>query len=116
MDQKSPLATSREASIEKVVDLCLAAGSLSEQSDKYFTHTSRIVAAQGEVEATFAIFMRRRVIAAFEPAVRLVQRLVPAAKIRLKIIQHQWISSEYLPGLFSADPRARAPGARRRRA
>jgi nicotinate phosphoribosyltransferase len=94
MDQKSPLATSRESAIEKVVDLCLAAGPLSEQSDKYFTHTSRIVAAQGEVEATFAIFMRRRVIAAFDPAARLVQRLVPEAKIKRFFDEGELVPSE----------------------
>jgi hypothetical protein len=39
MDQKAPIGNSRDAAIEKIVDLCLMAGSLSELSDKYFTHT-----------------------------------------------------------------------------
>jgi nicotinate phosphoribosyltransferase len=81
MDQKTPI-TSRDAAIDKIVDLCLMAAPLSEQSDKYFTHTSRIVAAHGDVEVTYAVFMRRRVIAALEPAARLIQRLVPEARIK----------------------------------
>jgi nicotinate phosphoribosyltransferase len=94
MDQKAPIGNSRDAAIEKIVDLCLMAGSLSELSDKYFTHTSRIVAAHGDVEVTFAIFMRRRVIAALEPAVRLVRRLVPEARIKRFFAEGDLVPSE----------------------
>jgi nicotinate phosphoribosyltransferase len=94
MDQKAPIGNSRDAAIEKIVDLCLMAGSLSELSDKYFTHTSRIVAAHGDVEVTFAIFMRRRVIAALEPAVRLVRRLVPESRIKRFFAEGDLVPSE----------------------
>jgi len=94
MDQKTPVSSSREAAIEKIVDLCLMAGPLSEQSDKYFTHTSRIVAEHGDVEVTFAIFMRRRIIAALEPAARLVQRLVPEAHIKRFFAEGDLVPSE----------------------
>jgi nicotinate phosphoribosyltransferase len=94
MDQKAPIGNSRDAAIEKIVDLCLMAGSLSELSDKYFTHTSRIVAAHGDVEVTFAIFMRRRVIAALEPAARLVRRLVPEARIKRFFAEGDLVPSE----------------------
>ena len=36
----------------------------------------------GDVEVTFAVFMRRRVVAALEPAIRLVKRLVPGSRIK----------------------------------
>jgi nicotinate phosphoribosyltransferase len=94
MDQKTPVAASREAAIEKIVDLCLMAGPLSEQTDKYFTHTSRIVEAHGDVEVTFAIFMRRRVIAALEPAARLVKRLVPEARVKRFFTEGELVPSE----------------------
>jgi nicotinate phosphoribosyltransferase len=94
MDQKTPVSLSREATLEKIVDLCLQAGAVSEQSDKYFTHTSRIVAAHGDVEVTFAIFMRRRVIAALEPAERLVRRTVPEARVKRFFAEGELVPSE----------------------
>jgi len=94
MDQKSSLLVEREAALEKLVDLCLSAAPLSFQSDKYFTHTSRIVAAHGDVEVTYAVFMRRRVIAAMEPAVRLVQRLVPEARVQRFFAEGDLVPSE----------------------
>lgn len=93
MDQKTPI-TSRDAAIDKIVDLCLKAAPLSEQSDKYFTHTSRIVEAHGDVEVTYAVFMRRRVIAALEPAARLIQRLVPEARIKRFFPEGSLVPSE----------------------
>ena len=63
--------------LDKIVDICLAAGPVQIQTDKYFTNTASIVAANGDVEVTYAVFMRRRVVAALEPAIRLVNRLVP---------------------------------------
>jgi nicotinate phosphoribosyltransferase len=82
MDQKTPISTQWQEAMDSIVDLCLAAGPLSAQSDKYFTNTSLIVAAQGDVTVTYAVFMRRRIIAALEPAARLVARLVPEARVR----------------------------------
>ncbi len=81
MDQKSPHSTKWHTAMEHIVDLCLAAGPVSQQSDKYFTNTSLIVASRGDSTVTYAVFMRRRVIAALEPAARLVARLVPEARI-----------------------------------
>ena len=81
MDQKSPHSTKWHAAMEHIVDLCLAAGPVSQQSDKYFTNTSLIVASRGDSTVTYAVFMRRRVIAALEPAARLIARLVPEARI-----------------------------------
>lgn len=70
------------ATLDKLADIALAAGPIAAQTDKYFTNTSRIVAAHGDAEVTFAVFMRRRVVAALEPTIRLVKRFVPEAKIR----------------------------------
>ena len=82
MDQKSPLSAKWHTALERIVDLCLSAGPVAEQSDKYFTNTSLIVASRGDSTVTYAVFMRRRVIAALEPAVRLIARLVPEARVR----------------------------------
>ena len=68
--------------LDRLVDIALAAGPIAAQTDKYFTNTRRIVAAHGDSRVTFAMFMRRRVVAALEPAIRLVKRFVPDVKIK----------------------------------
>ncbi len=78
------LAPSAETGVilDRLVDIALAAGPIPAQTDKYFTHTRRIVAAHGDSQVTFAMFMRRRVVAALEPAIRLVRRFVPDVEIK----------------------------------
>jgi nicotinate phosphoribosyltransferase len=82
MDKAQPLLEGYEEILDKLADIALAAGPISTQTDKYFTNTSRIVAAHGDTEVTFAIFMRRRVVAALEPTIRMVRKLVPDARVR----------------------------------
>lgn len=67
--------------LDGLAEIALAAGPIARQTDKYFTNTSRIVAEHGDSRVTFAVFMRRRVVAAFEPMIRLVRRFVPDAEI-----------------------------------
>jgi nicotinate phosphoribosyltransferase len=69
MDKRVDLAADQAAILDKLIALVHAAGAIEAQTDKYFTNTSRIVAANGDIEVTFAIFMRRRVVAALEPAI-----------------------------------------------
>jgi nicotinate phosphoribosyltransferase len=80
--------------LDHMIALVEAAGSLEEQTDKYFTNTSRIVAAHGDAEVTFAVFMRRRVVAALEPVIRLVNHFVPDAKIERFVEEGQVVPSE----------------------
>jgi nicotinate phosphoribosyltransferase len=82
MDKAAPLIEGHEAILDKLVDIALAAGPIASQTDKYFTNTSRIVADHGDTEVTFAVFMRRRVVAALEPTIRMVKRLVPDARVK----------------------------------
>ena len=82
MDQRAPLITGHEAILDRLADIALSAGGIAAQTDKYFTNTSRIVAANGDARVTFAVFMRRRVVAALEPTIRLVRRFVADALIR----------------------------------
>ncbi len=82
MEQRAPLLEGYEDILDRLVDICLAAGPIPAQTDKYFTNTSRIVAANGDTEVTFAVFMRRRVVAALEPTIRMVKKLVPEASVR----------------------------------
>ena len=51
-------------------------------TDKYFTNTRLMVEANGDAEVTYAVFLRRRSIAALDAVVRLVERLVPAARVK----------------------------------
>ena len=77
MDKRTSLIPGYEKILDKLVDIALAAGPIGSQTDKYFTNTSRIVRPMAISEVTFAVFMRRRVVAALEPTIRMIQRLVP---------------------------------------
>ncbi|MFO0994478.1 MAG: hypothetical protein U1E67_21400 [Hyphomicrobiales bacterium] len=94
MDQRTPIAERREAVLDKIVEMCLAAGPISIQTDKYFTNTARIVKEHGDVEVTFALFMRRRVVAALEPAIRIVERLAPGSRIKRFFNEGDLVPSE----------------------
>src|SRR5947207_4936042 len=82
MDQRTSLSARRDEVLDRIVDICLSAGSIEAQTDKYFTNTSRIVKANGDSEVTFAVFMRRRVVAALEPTIRLISRLAPGTRVK----------------------------------
>ena len=82
MDQQAPTRLRREALLDELVDLALTAGTLDQLTDKYFTNTQLVVEANGDAEVTYAVFLRRRSIAALDAVVRLVERLVPAARVK----------------------------------
>jgi nicotinate phosphoribosyltransferase len=89
------LIPAHAAILDRLIDLVLAAGPIDAQTDKYFTNTARIVAAHGDATVTFAVFMRRRVVAALEPAIRLVNRFVPDAKIKRFVEEGEVVPSEH---------------------
>ncbi len=89
------LNPSHELILDRLIDLVLAAGPVDAQTDKYFTNTARIVAAHGDATVTFAVFMRRRVVAALEPAIRLINRFVPNAKIKRFVAEGEVVPSEH---------------------
>ncbi len=82
MDQTVSADSDFGASIDRLVDLTLSAGPAEALTDKYFSHTKRIAEANGDCEVTYAVFMRRRVVAALGAACRLIERLAPDAKIK----------------------------------
>lgn len=67
--------------IDKLVDYLLSVTPLEQVTDKYFSYSRQVVEKFGESEVVYAVFMRRRVIAACEPAIQLIKRLVPEAEI-----------------------------------
>jgi nicotinate phosphoribosyltransferase len=81
--------------LERLITLIEAAGPISAQTDKYFTNTARVVDAHGDVQVTFAVFMRRRVVAALEPVIRLVTHFVPDAKIKRFVEEGDVVPSEH---------------------
>ncbi|MEM7426086.1 MAG: nicotinate phosphoribosyltransferase [Pseudomonadota bacterium] len=81
MDQIASSESGFDAAIDRLIDLTLSAASHEALTDKYFSHSRRIAEANGDSEVTYAVFMRRRVIAALEPACRLIKRLAPDARI-----------------------------------
>jgi nicotinate phosphoribosyltransferase len=83
------------AILDRLIDMVHAAGPIAAQTDKYFTNTSRIVDAHGDQTVTFAVFMRRRVVAALEPAIRLVNRFVPDAKVKRFVEEGEVVPSEH---------------------
>jgi nicotinate phosphoribosyltransferase len=94
MDMKVPATAGRDGVLDKLVDICLSAGPILSQTDKYFTNTARIVKAHGDAQVTYAVFMRRRVVAALEPTIRLINRLVPGAKIKRFFNEGDLVPSE----------------------
>ncbi len=80
--------------LDRLITLVDAAGAIEAQTDKYFTNTARIVAAHGDAQVTFAVFMRRRVVAALEPVIRLVNHFVPDAKIKRFVEEGEVVPSE----------------------
>ncbi len=89
-----PLISGSEAILDKLAHIALAAGPLASQTDKYFTNTSRIVADHGDAEVTFAVFMRRRVVAALEPTIRMTKALVPGATVKRFVEEGEVVPSE----------------------
>ena len=67
--------------IDRMVDIIQCQGSVEMLTDKYFTHARRVAECFGEKTVTYAVFMRRRVIAALAVAIRFVERLVPEARV-----------------------------------
>jgi nicotinate phosphoribosyltransferase len=94
MDQRTPLMARRDEVLDRIVDICLSAGPIDAQTDKYFTNTSRIVKANGDAEVTFAVFMRRRVVAALEPTIRIINRLAPGTKVKRFFNEGDLVPSE----------------------
>lgn len=94
MDQVSKSEARRDEALDRLVELTLAAGSRESLTDKYFTHSRRIVESHGDQEVVYAVFLRRRVIAALEPAVRLIQRLAPDAKVKRFFRDGELVPSE----------------------
>ena len=84
----------REDMLERMVDFTLSAGPIDAVTDKYFTNTRRVVEACGDQDVTYALFLRRRSIAAFEPVVRLIRRLVPEARVRRFYAEGEIVPSE----------------------
>ena len=91
----SKLDPAHAAILDRLIDMVHAAGPISAQTDKYFTNTARIVDAHGDLRVTFAVFMRRRVVAALEPAIRLISRFVPDAKITRFVEEGEVVPSEH---------------------
>ena len=91
----SKLDPAHAAILDRLIDMVHAAGPISAQTDKYFTNTARIVDAHGDQTVTFAVFMRRRVVAALEPAIRLINRFVPDAKITRFVEEGEVVPSEH---------------------
>ena len=94
MDQRAPLIPGLEPILDRLIGLTLCAGPIHSQTDKYFTNTSQIVAANGDSRVTFAVFMRRRVVAALEPAIRLIRHFVPDVEIRRFCAEGDIVPSE----------------------
>ncbi len=94
MDQRTPIDPHRAQALDRMVELVMAAGPVAHITDKYFTNTRRIVEANGDQDVTYAVFLRRRSIAALEPAERLLRRLVPEASVKRFYAEGESVPSE----------------------
>ncbi len=82
MTSENSDSLSRDEAIDRLVEVSLAAAPVSQMTDKYFTNTRMVVEANGDVDVTYAVFLRRRCIAALEPAERLIKASVPGAEVK----------------------------------
>jgi nicotinate phosphoribosyltransferase len=87
-------AAKREQALERLIDMVEQSGDVGFVTDKYFTNTRQIVEAVADTEATYAVFMRRRVIAALAPVLRLLVRYVPEAEIETFFAEGDRVPSE----------------------
>ncbi|MEM6617621.1 MAG: hypothetical protein AAF619_13955, partial [Pseudomonadota bacterium] len=94
MKDSDPFDAAAAQCLDKIVELVRAAGPVEHLTDKYFSHTRRIAEADDGGRVTYAIFMRRRVIAALEPVIRIVQSLVPDATVRRYFEEGDIVPSE----------------------
>jgi nicotinate phosphoribosyltransferase len=94
MEKDPKLNAAQDSVLDLLLDLVKAAGHLAAQTDKYFTNTSKIVGAHGDATVTFAVFMRRRVVAALEPAIKLARALVPGVEIKRYATEGEVVPSE----------------------
>ncbi len=89
------LSSAQSQILDRMITLVEAAGPIAAQTDKYFTNTASIVAENGDMEVTFAVFMRRRVVAALEPVVRLIKHFAPEAKVKRFVSEGEVVPSEH---------------------
>lgn len=54
---------------------------VAERTDKYFTKSRKIVEKNGEAEVTYAVFLRREIVVAVQPAIDLIETLCPEATV-----------------------------------
>lgn len=80
--------------IDQMVDYMLSEAPLELITDKYFSYSRQVAEKFGEKEVVYAVFMRRRVISACEPAIRLIKRLVPEARVKRFYEEGEIVPSE----------------------
>jgi nicotinate phosphoribosyltransferase len=83
-----------ESEIDRIVDIINCQGSVEELTDKYFTHSRRVAERHGDKTVTYAVFMRRRIVAALAVAIRYVERLVPEAKVTRRYEDGEGVPAE----------------------
>jgi len=54
---------------------------VEQRCDKYFTKTRHIVEMHGEKEVTYGVFIRRDIVVAVQPALDLIKKYCPEAKV-----------------------------------
>ena len=94
MTEDAAISDMADDVLDQLVEIMLAAGPVPKLTDKYFSNTRKIVEANGDVEVTYAIFLRRRSIAALEPVVRLINKLVPDAKVKRFFAEGEIVPAE----------------------
>ena len=65
----------------EVADMTSKNSFVQARTDKYFTKTKHIVEMHGEKEVTYGVFIRRDIIVAVQPALDLIKKYCPEAKV-----------------------------------
>ena len=83
MDQRAPLIPGHEAILDRLIaHRALRPGRSRPRPTSISPTPAASSALMAMSEVTFAVFMRRRVVAALEPTIRLIRHFVPDVKIK----------------------------------
>ena len=83
-----------ERSLEALDRTIPSPSEVSDHVDVYFSHARRVVERGGDCRGRYAVFMRRRVIAALVPAERLIRRLAPEATVTRLFAEGEEVPAE----------------------
>lgn len=79
MEMPGPTTTRAERMAARAAEGSSADAYVAKRTDKYFTKSRRIVDMFGEKQVKYAVFVRREIVVAVQPAIDLIEKFCPEA-------------------------------------